>query len=95
MKNSEYQNSEFKIESLRSFFSIFKVPCEDIRIRFPIPEAWIYIFREERAWGVGSVHSKKMRPGKVKGIRERLMGMMQATENNLIEVNFLFILKLN
>jgi hypothetical protein len=29
------------------------IPCEDIQIRFPIPEAWIYFFREERSWGVG------------------------------------------
>lgn len=43
-----------------------QIPCEDIAIRFPVPEAWIYIFREERHWGVGSVHSKKLRPGKVK-----------------------------
>lgn len=44
------------------------IPCEDIQIRFPIPDAWIYIFREERTWGVGSVHSKTRRPGKVKVI---------------------------
>lgn len=43
-----------------------QVPCEDIQIRFPIPEAWIYLFREERRWGVGSVHAKARRPGKVK-----------------------------
>uniref|UniRef100_A0A1I7XFV7 ERCC4 domain-containing protein n=1 Tax=Heterorhabditis bacteriophora TaxID=37862 RepID=A0A1I7XFV7_HETBA len=43
-----------------------QIPCEDIAIRFPVPEAWIYIFREERHWGIGSVHSKKLRPGKVK-----------------------------
>lgn len=45
------------------------IPCEDIQIRFPIPEAWIYIFREERHWGVGSVHSKTRRTGKVKVIK--------------------------
>lgn len=45
-----------------------QVPCEDIQIRFPIPEAWIYLFREERHWGYGSVHSKVRRPGKVKVI---------------------------
>lgn len=43
-----------------------QVPCEDIQIRFPVPEAWIYLFREERRWGVGSVHAKVRRPGKVK-----------------------------
>lgn len=47
-------------------YSKRQVPCEDIQIRFPIPEAWIYLFREERHWGVGSVHAKVRRPGKVK-----------------------------
>ncbi|WKY09923.1 hypothetical protein Q1695_002350 [Nippostrongylus brasiliensis] len=62
-----------------------QVPCEDIAIRFPIPEAWIYIFREERHWGVGSVHSKKLRPGKVKNLKDRLLGAVQSNEPNLIE----------
>ncbi len=42
------------------------VPCEDIQVRFPIPEAWIYLFREDRHWGVGSVHARIRKPGKVK-----------------------------
>ncbi|CAJ0582193.1 unnamed protein product, partial [Mesorhabditis spiculigera] len=54
--------------------------------RFPIPEAWIYIFREERHWGVGSVHSKKLRPGKVKNLKDRLLGAVQQNESNLIEL---------
>ncbi|XGW01653.1 hypothetical protein V3C99_014068 [Haemonchus contortus] len=62
-----------------------QIPCEDIAIRFPIPEAWIYIFREERHWGVGSVHSKKLRPGKVKNLKDRLLGAVQSNETNLIE----------
>ncbi|RCN38023.1 hypothetical protein ANCCAN_16054 [Ancylostoma caninum] len=62
-----------------------QIPCEDIAIRFPIPEAWIYIFREERHWGVGSVHSKKLRPGKVKNLKDRLLGAVQSNEPNLIE----------
>uniref|UniRef100_A0A1I7U817 Protein stoned-B n=2 Tax=Caenorhabditis tropicalis TaxID=1561998 RepID=A0A1I7U817_9PELO len=61
------------------------IPCEDIAIRFPIPEAWIYLFREERHWGVGSIHSKKLRPGKVKNLKDRLLGAVQASEPNLIE----------
>ncbi|KAE9415829.1 hypothetical protein Angca_002572 [Angiostrongylus cantonensis] len=62
-----------------------QIPCEDISIRFPIPEAWIYIFREERHWGVGSVHSKKLRSGKVKNLKDRLIGAVQSSEPNLIE----------
>ncbi|CAJ0566958.1 unnamed protein product, partial [Mesorhabditis spiculigera] len=59
--------------------------------RFPIPEAWIYIFREERHWGVGSVHSKKLRPGKVKNLKDRLLGAVQQNESNLIEVEIDYI----
>uniref|UniRef100_A0A9J2P5U7 MHD domain-containing protein n=1 Tax=Ascaris lumbricoides TaxID=6252 RepID=A0A9J2P5U7_ASCLU len=62
-----------------------QIPCEDIQIRFPIPEAWIYLFREERHWGVGSVHAKVRRPGKVKNLKDRLMGTVQNIENSLIE----------
>uniref|UniRef100_A0A0N5AIT8 MHD domain-containing protein n=1 Tax=Syphacia muris TaxID=451379 RepID=A0A0N5AIT8_9BILA len=63
-----------------------QIPCEDIQIRFPIPEAWIYLFREERNWGVGSVHSKIRRPGKVKNLKDRLRGVVQNLDNSLIEV---------
>lgn len=49
--------------------SIRVIPCEDIVIRFPIPEPWIYIFREERSWGVGSVHSKMRKAGRVKNLK--------------------------
>jgi len=55
------------VESTRS------IPCENICICFPIPEAWIYIFREERHWGVGSVHSKMRKPGKVKNLKDKLI----------------------
>ncbi|CAK5018406.1 unnamed protein product [Meloidogyne enterolobii] len=68
------------VESTRS------IPCENICIRFPIPEAWIYIFREERHWGVGSVHSKMRKPGKVKNLKDKLMGTVQQNEPCLIEV---------
>ncbi|VDN08040.1 unnamed protein product [Thelazia callipaeda] len=62
-----------------------QIPCEDIQIRFPVPEAWIYLFREERRWGVGSVHAKVKRPGRVKNLKDRLMGTVQNVENSLIE----------
>jgi stonin-1/2 len=63
------------------------IPCEDIAIRFPLPEAWIYIFREERHWGVGSVHSKQRKPGRVKNLRDKLMGTVQQNEQSLIEAS--------
>lgn len=65
MAAAQHQLAKGTVESTRS------IPCEDIQIRFPIPDAWIYIFREERTWGVGSVHSKTRRPGKVKVNKER------------------------
>ena len=42
-------------------------PCEDIEVRFPIPDQWIYMFRYERRFGYGSVHSAARKPGKIKG----------------------------
>ncbi|KAI1719136.1 adaptor complexes medium subunit family domain-containing protein [Ditylenchus destructor] len=80
MANVHQQRAKGTTESTRT------IPCEDIQIRFPIPEAWIYIFREERHWGVGSVHSKMRKPGKVKNLKDRLMGAVQHTEQTLIEV---------
>lgn len=63
---------EIRVECMVAGFRSRKahqVPCEDIQIRFPIPEAWIYLFREERHWGYGSVHAKNKRPGKVKNFK--------------------------
>ncbi|KAL5009161.1 hypothetical protein ScPMuIL_014742 [Solemya velum] len=51
-------------------------PCEDIEVRFPIPEQWIYLFRYERRFGYGSLHSSKRKPGKIKGL-ERITAMAQ------------------
>lgn len=80
MAAAQQQRAKGTVESTRT------IPCEDIQIRFPIPEAWIYIFREERTWGVGSVHSKTRRTGKMKNIKDRLMGSVAQTEQTLIEV---------
>ncbi|KRY69392.1 putative stoned B-like protein [Trichinella pseudospiralis] len=80
---------EIRIECLVTGFRSRKarqVPCEDIQIRFPIPEAWIYLFREERYWGYGSVHAKLRRPGKVKNIKDRLIGIVQQLESSIMEV---------
>lgn len=51
-------------------------PCEDIEVRFPIPDTWIYMFRYERRFGYGSVHSAARKPGRIKGL-ERLTMMAQ------------------
>lgn len=50
-----------------------QIPCENIAIRIAIPECWIYFFREEKHFRMGSKKSVNRRPGKVKGI-ERFLG---------------------
>ena len=42
-------------------------PCEDIEVRFPMPENWIYLFRYERRFGYGAFKSTTRKPGKIKG----------------------------
>lgn len=66
-----------------------QIPCEDIAIRVYIPECWIYFFREEKHFRMGSKKSVNRRPGKVKGI-ERFLGggglQDINNESSLIEV---------
>ncbi|KAJ8970848.1 hypothetical protein NQ317_019122 [Molorchus minor] len=62
-----------------------QIPCEDVMIRFPIPECWIYLFRVEKHFRYGSVKSAHRRTGKIKGI-ERILGTVEALQENLIEV---------
>ncbi|XP_052742316.1 protein stoned-B-like [Bicyclus anynana] len=62
-----------------------QVPCEDVAIRFPIPECWIYLFRVEKHFRYGSVKSAHRRTGKVKGI-ERFLGAVDTLQESLIEV---------
>ncbi|XP_014355439.2 protein stoned-B [Papilio machaon] len=62
-----------------------QVPCEDVAIRFPIPECWIYLFRVEKHFRYGSVKSAHRRTGKIKGI-ERFLGAVDTLQESLIEV---------
>nr|XP_023017631.1 protein stoned-B [Leptinotarsa decemlineata] len=62
-----------------------QIPCEDVMIRFPIPECWIYLFRVEKHFRYGSVKSAHRRTGKIKGI-ERILGTVETLQENLIEV---------
>ncbi|XP_058797513.1 uncharacterized protein LOC131667823 [Phymastichus coffea] len=61
-----------------------RVPCEDVMVRFPIPECWIYLFRVEKHFRYGSVKSAHRRTGKVKGI-ERILGAMETLDSQLME----------
>jgi len=64
-----------------------QTPCEDIQIRFPLPEPWIYLFRVERRFKYGSVHSATRRPGRIRGL-ERLTQLAQGIlPPSLIEVS--------
>lgn len=62
-----------------------QIPCEDVSIRFPIPECWIYLFRVEKHFRYGSVKSAHRRTGKIKGI-ERILGAVDTLQESLIEV---------
>ncbi|CAG5023747.1 unnamed protein product [Parnassius apollo] len=62
-----------------------QVPCEDVSVRFPIPECWIYLFRVEKHFRYGSVKSAHRRTGKIKGI-ERFLGAVEPLQESLIEV---------
>ncbi|XP_054261451.1 protein stoned-B [Macrosteles quadrilineatus] len=61
-----------------------QIPCEDVCIRIPIPECWIYLFRVEKHFRYGSVKSAHRRTGKVKGL-ERFLGAVDNLEPQLME----------
>lgn len=50
------------------------IPCENIAIRVQIPECWIYQFREEKHFRMGSKKSVKNTPGRIKGMSRFLSG---------------------
>lgn len=64
-----------------------QTPCEDISIRFPIPEPWIYYFRVEKHFRYGSMHSSLRKPGKIKGLERLTMIAKGILPPSLIEVS--------
>ena len=64
-----------------------QTPCEDIAVRFPIPEHWIYYFRVEKHFRYGSLHSTTRKPGKIKGLERLTMIAKGVLPPNLIEVS--------
>ncbi|CAF0951150.1 unnamed protein product [Adineta ricciae] len=61
-----------KTANVRDDNSDEQCPCEDIQIRFPIPDPWVYMFRVEKRFRYGAIHSVRRKAGKIKGL-DRLM----------------------
>lgn len=55
-----------KTASIRQDNSDEKCPCEEIQIRFPLPDAWVYMFRVEKRFRYGAIHSVRRQAGKIK-----------------------------
>ncbi|GAV08632.1 hypothetical protein RvY_18296 [Ramazzottius varieornatus] len=47
-------------------------PCDDIQIRVPVPEQWIYLFRTEKLLGYGSKHAQSKKGSMMKELREKI-----------------------
>lgn len=57
-----------KTANIRDDNSDEQCPCEDIQIRFPIPDPWVYMFRVEKRFRYGAIHSVRRKAGKIKGL---------------------------
>ncbi|CAF0957517.1 unnamed protein product [Adineta steineri] len=57
-----------KTANIRDDNSDEQCPCENIQIRFPIPDAWVYMFRVEKRFRYGAIHSVRRKAGKIKGL---------------------------
>ena len=55
-----------KTASIRDDNSDEQCPCENIQIRFPLPDAWVYMFRVEKRFRYGAIHSVRRRAEKIK-----------------------------
>ena len=55
-----------KTANIRDDNSDEQCPCEDIQIRFPIPDPWVYMFRVEKRFRYGAIHSVRRKAGKIK-----------------------------
>ncbi|CAF3630972.1 unnamed protein product [Rotaria sordida] len=57
-----------KTANIRDDNSDDQCPCENIQIRFPIPDPWVYMFRVEKRFRYGAIHSVRRKAGKIKGL---------------------------
>ena len=55
-----------KTANIREDNSDEQCPCEDIQIRFPVPDPWVYMFRVEKRFRYGAIHSVRRKAGKIK-----------------------------
>ena len=75
---------EIKIECMIAgsyFTKLNEVFCENIQIRFPLPDAWVYLFRVEKRFRYGALHSTKSKFGKFKGL-DRLLSLKSSISGN-------------
>ena len=68
------------------FTNLSDVFCEDIQIRFPLPDVWVYLFRVEKMFRYGAVHSTKSKLGKIKGL-DRLLVHKSGQQGALMEAS--------
>ncbi|VVC90958.1 unnamed protein product, partial [Leptidea sinapis] len=74
-----------------------QVPCEDVAIRFPIPECWIYLFRVEKHFRYGSVKSAHSSAMKFKTINflKRQVTVGKISFYVIFELNYILTSKDN
>ena len=75
---------EIKIECMIAggyFTKLNEVFCENIQIRFPLPDAWVYLFRVEKRFRYGALHSTKSKFGKFKGF-DRFLSLKSSTSSS-------------
>lgn len=68
------------------FTKLNEVYCQDIQIRFPLPDVWVYLFRVEKRFRYGAVHSTKQKLGKIKGF-DRLLVHKSANQGAIMEAS--------
>jgi hypothetical protein len=69
-----------------TYFTNNEAHCENIQIRFPLPDTWVYMFRVEKRFRYGAVHSSKQKMGKIKGL-DRLLVHKSSPGTPLMEAS--------
>ncbi len=65
-----------------------EVHCENIQIRFPLPDTWVYLFRVEKHFRYGAVHSTKSHKfGKIKGLDRLLVSGKTPSASAIMEAS--------